>query len=252
MLLVQKVAKAECPAQADLVSPGSIQERIEALDSIDAEMQRLKDGRRKMKADLDAMIYLVDLNGQELRDFVFNTYWSTKHVSAVTLRSMVKQRFGNDREWYEIVAGTLEVVCEVCGKKYTKEYRSRTQYNADKNGTYAKDLTCQGCKADCKAKRQARIEQENRERQESSTTRISALRELPYQEYLQTDHWQETRKRALKRAGFKCQLCSSNGKLHVHHRTYENLGNENNADLIVLCETCHGKFHNKVTEGKDA
>lgn len=74
--------------------------------------------------------------------------------------------------------------------------------------------------------------------------RIRELATMPYKEYLQTPEWKETRKRALKRAGFSCQLCNSKDKiLNVHHRTYERRGNEQNNDLIVLCEDCHRKFH---------
>ena len=75
---------------------------------------------------------------------------------------------------------------------------------------------------------------------------IKNLRALPYFKYLETPHWQQTRNRALRRAEFKCELCNDNGQLHVHHKTYENRGQERNADLIVLCSDCHSKFHDKV------
>ena len=43
-----------------------------------------------------------------------------------------------------------------------------------------------------------------------------------------------------------CQLCRATKKLHVHHNTYENLGNERDEDLIVLCIRCHKAFHLKL------
>lgn len=71
-------------------------------------------------------------------------------------------------------------------------------------------------------------------------------RKIPYKEYLKTDHWQTIRKNALSRAGYKCQLCSNkNLRLNVHHNNYRNLWHETPQDLIVLCEKCHKKFHNK-------
>lgn len=63
--------------------------------------------------------------------------------------------------------------------------------------------------------------------------------------YLTSDHWQETRKNVLDSADNRCQLCNSNGELHVHHRTYDNLWYENLNDLIVLCKKCHKRFHDK-------
>lgn len=76
--------------------------------------------------------------------------------------------------------------------------------------------------------------------------RREELKSMPYQEYLQSDEWQATRKQALRRAGFKCQLCNTGDVvLDVHHRTYENRGNEHYTDIIVLCRSCHSKHHNK-------
>jgi len=67
---------------------------------------------------------------------------------------------------------------------------------------------------------------------------------MPYQEYLKTDHWIRVSILAKENADNKCQLCNSNGHLHTHHRTYKNLGHEKLNDVIVLCQACHEKFHN--------
>ena len=73
------------------------------------------------------------------------------------------------------------------------------------------------------------------------------LLEIPYSEYLKTSYWQGIRKTMLKIAQFRCQLCNKGGELHVHHRSYKNKGNRNKElqDLIVLCQECHAKFHDK-------
>ena len=65
-----------------------------------------------------------------------------------------------------------------------------------------------------------------------------------YREYLKSDKWKQKATRKRKQAGNKCQLCNKGTlTLHVHHRTYENIYKEKLADLIVLCEKCHEKFH---------
>jgi len=71
------------------------------------------------------------------------------------------------------------------------------------------------------------------------------LKQLPYQLYLQTPHWQRMQKIARKKAKNRCQLCYSDKRLDVHHRRYTHLGDYNNElhDLIVLCRDCHYKFH---------
>lgn len=67
-----------------------------------------------------------------------------------------------------------------------------------------------------------------------------------YAEYLKSDHWQEVRKAALKRANYRCQVCNESVPLDVHHRTYERLGKEDDADVIALCRKCHGLFHGQA------
>jgi len=69
------------------------------------------------------------------------------------------------------------------------------------------------------------------------------LKRLPYPEYLRSNHWDHTRRRALLRAGHRCQQCEARGLLDVHHLTYERIGRESEADLIVLCRMCHEAEH---------
>jgi 5-methylcytosine-specific restriction endonuclease McrA len=64
-----------------------------------------------------------------------------------------------------------------------------------------------------------------------------------YQSYLRSPQWNKKRKDALSAAGYRCQICSFAGTLHVHHLTYRRLKNEPLSDLQVLCENCHGNAH---------
>lgn len=66
-----------------------------------------------------------------------------------------------------------------------------------------------------------------------------------YKDYLKSEYWQKTRLEALKRAGYRCQLCASDKGLQVHHNNYSRLGCELPSDLVVLCDGCHKKHHGK-------
>lgn len=67
------------------------------------------------------------------------------------------------------------------------------------------------------------------------------MEKVNYQQYLQSPQWEEKRNKKLQDYGHRCQLCNSVHSLHVHHRTYERLGNEDMNDLTVLCSICHKK-----------
>jgi 5-methylcytosine-specific restriction endonuclease McrA len=76
---------------------------------------------------------------------------------------------------------------------------------------------------------------------------------IDYQLYLKTSHWKKIRCKAIKRADYKCQICSNrHEELHVHHNTYyDSKGNsilfwEKPSDLICVCEKCHSVIHSYI------
>lgn len=115
---------------------------------------------------------------------------------------------------------------------------------------------CKDCQALEKkeAEDQARRLFDRRNSRDCRPDRVSELRSMPYLDYLQTQEWKDIRDRALKRAGYACQVCYSNQFLHVHHRTYSRRGFEQDADLTVLCAECHELFHErmKLAEFRDS
>lgn len=71
---------------------------------------------------------------------------------------------------------------------------------------------------------------------------IAALRALPYGEYLRTDHWLDFREGML-RAEPICQQCHTAKSQQIHHLSYDYLGRERAADVLVLCADCHHEWH---------
>ena len=67
-----------------------------------------------------------------------------------------------------------------------------------------------------------------------------------YEEYLLTEHWKMARDSVLLFWDNRCMICNSEEKIHVHHRTYVRLGDEQMNDLVPLCEECHSLFHDKL------
>jgi hypothetical protein len=86
--------------------------------------------------------------------------------------------------------------------------------------------------------------EEQRLRRLARQARIAQLRKMPFAEYRKQAEWQVRRVQALTRARYRCQMwCSHDATLDVHHRSYENYGDERPEDLVVLCRSCHQKFH---------
>jgi 5-methylcytosine-specific restriction endonuclease McrA len=77
-----------------------------------------------------------------------------------------------------------------------------------------------------------------------------------YEKYLAGPHWQALRKRKLEQQKSElghncCEECREQPEvtretaLHVHHRTYERLGEERLEDLSIICRPCHDKEHGR-------
>lgn len=143
------------------------------------------------------------------------------------------------------VVGPIEIIaqCKGCKKDYKHTFNSRSELGNYEVSYRIRDYLSHYCD-ECQARRKAERESKWRARRERYEQRLIQLCSMPYQEYLRTAEWEETRERALKRAGYHCSICNA-GKceLHVHHRSYQNLGQETNRDVIVLCKDCHKLFH---------
>jgi len=73
------------------------------------------------------------------------------------------------------------------------------------------------------------------------------IKEMSYANFLKTPYWKIISAYKKQQSKFKCQLCNSGKNLSVHHRSYDNHGDELNhlEDLVVLCQNCHNTFHNR-------
>lgn len=186
------------------------------------------------KTDISEFYWRSDINTHEIAD-AFSVPPHSAHVTQVVGEAII-----------------LGVVCKKCSgpiivssRTKAKEIinalddeRSRRSYRE-----WAHPDVCRECsKVMHKAEEKLHHEEYEREQRERAE-RKHLLRTMPYRDFLQTPEWQDTRKGALRHAGYRCQTCANAGKMHVHHRTYVNRGAELPSDLIVLCADCHELFH---------
>lgn len=85
---------------------------------------------------------------------------------------------------------------------------------------------------------------------------MNPYREMEYQDYLTTVHWEKTREQKLREVDNCCESCLQQGlirrgNLEVHHVTYERLGEERMDDLRALCAVCHRRAHGIEPRAKD-
>lgn len=66
-----------------------------------------------------------------------------------------------------------------------------------------------------------------------------------YERHMKSDLWARKRQRVIKRAAGFCEGCGDllNDRVHIHHKTYDHLGDEFLFELLAICARCHQKIH---------
>lgn len=174
-------------------------------------------------------------------------YWETDIPAAEIIETYSP---GDHPNKITVLAGKAysPFVCEDCDGPILVSSRSNAQdlFRGQRKGgrcrgRHSVKLQCDTCWQAWRDRISAPYVEQMRRMEE----RKRELRTMPYQEYLTTQEWADKRSAALRRAGYRCQACASDGKLHVHHRTYIRRGMEHAADLIALCSECHRLFHER-------
>lgn len=191
----------------------------------------LKQSKEKMYQTIIDNGHLID------HAFIDFYYFETEYNTEV-----LKGILGTNKNIKSLVSKNYYItkLCDGCGQYRPIHVAGRSDV---KKGRHSYDL-CDECKAERDKQSEASQRRYAAERVLHEKV-LNRLKSMPYKEYLKTDHWKGTRKWALKRAGYKCALCDSSKNLNVHHRTYDNRGHELANDVIVLCQCCHAKFHDK-------
>lgn len=219
-----------------------VDDQLNYIESLAQELEAAKERHKlelqAIKARLeDAAIKALEYapNGDQALEIASTVYWKQEAIPTRVIYDFygIAPQAVAERLYRE----TYAVPCHDCKQVFDEVLTSRSHYQNIRRSQLA---VC----PECEAKRKQRWAEYDLEEQ-AKTAEIQRLKTIPYKEYLQSEHWKETRRQALKRAGFKCQLCNQGGMLDVHHRTYERRGEEKNSDLIVLCRPCHAKFHDK-------
>lgn len=235
----------------------ALQELDDIRDHLDEAERELEETKRRIEQRIEselekakeAVQYLAlgSVGDDDGRKWILNElYWYYPYLSAKILAETFGVR-GPSR--VSVWAGPLRdspFQCKRCGNAVEVRSRAHMKELMQKK---AQGVICEDCESIDRAQRSAEYEARWRAEERTRQIRLHELRTMPYRDYLQTPEWEEKRAKALRRANYSCQLCNAEKvELHVHHRTYERRGEEYASDLIVLCYSCHGRFHGKENQ----
>lgn len=88
-------------------------------------------------------------------------------------------------------------------------------------------------------------EKQNPKKGKKKKIKSISERKKKYLDYLKSDEWAQLKIDLFNHRGYKCERCWKTNKLHIHHKTYDNLFNEEPEDLEILCQKCHRLEHKK-------
>lgn len=93
-----------------------------------------------------------------------------------------------------------------------------------------------------------RFYEERRQRIIAARDSKWAERRAFYREYIKSQEWFAKRRVVLMRDNYRCTGCGVREAAHVHHLTYEHLGDELLFELVSVCVPCHEKIHPHMRE----
>lgn len=204
----------------------------EKLDLMSESTRHRMEADRLLRTHVEGLIAKRRADGHT--DYVILTefYWRYAVVPVELIEDLFRM---SEKQILEIV-GEYEaaVYCE-CLEEITFVAKSRS----DRDRLESLTVLCRSC-----AKKHEFAEEDYRAAQRRARANyVATLKRMPYSDYLSSEHWQETRQKALEADGGLCRVCRSPNRLNVHHNTYERRGEEALGDLVVLCADCHELFH---------
>lgn len=127
--------------------------------------------------------------------------------------------------------------CGECGTKLSNAIHHEVAMPVQKEGVTGEQMS----------ERSAKYERKRRDAlsliESEAADRCQKVNRKQYGEYLESDHWREISKKVMRRAQNLCEGCLAQTAEHVHHMTYDHVGNEFAFELIALCADCHERFH---------
>ncbi|HBV95804.1 MAG: hypothetical protein JL50_10950 [Peptococcaceae bacterium BICA1-7] len=216
-----------------------------------AHAEHIKDLQEAIKESTEEFIKYLKENKDFISQEVINFYYWNTDLELKILVDVLDLKQASQIAHMASKSYEVMIKCKECGQDAVINPTSRNNMHDIVNADYL--WQCDNCKAISREEKRKNQEElsrvfssERASEEEKWHQEIKRLKSLPYKQYLQTEHWQKIRRNALKRANNRCQLCNSGGLLNVHHRHYETKGEEKYTDVIVLCQGCHGKFHDKM------
>lgn len=184
-----------------------------------------------------------DYIDDEYRENIKYIYWN----KLLSYKKIIETSKLTPQQLNIILEKEIEIDCSQCDK-YAVVFKVKNHQTFDKIKKHP--VLCNKCREIQNLKS---IEQNQQQKIQIKKIQedLQKLKTIPYQEYLETDHWKYIRKLALRRAQYKCSLCGKDKiQLHVHHNSYEHRGEEQNhlENIIVICSECHAKFHDKPVQ----
>lgn len=220
---------------------------INELCCVLGEISELEKEYKKKKQELreKAKKIVIDYKGEITQELIDFYYWESGLPTAI-----LERKLDSNKSLAKLARPCkIKIPCGTCGDDVIVKGKSRSELI---NLRYLSKFTlCESCKRKKNEKEPRKRNSLKLYNKSKNFTEIERLNNLTYQEYIETPYWDNTRKRALKAAGYRCQKCRKvNVPLDVHHLTYERRGQELLSDLLVVCRPCHEAIHGKKFSSK--
>lgn len=232
-----------------------------SIDQLSELEQSYKQQKEQVTTDLASYVRQLAVlsDSQAIRaQIVRELYWNKK-VSA----TLISEAFGLKVGSMKRIAGALivNVPCNRgCGNSVKKTYTSRSNVEDDvrsarrtKGSPYSFYNVCE----ECKKREKIESEADTAQRKAAILKRNEQLRNMAWEDFIETKEWIETRNDVLHGADYQCEIChTSNVSLNVypHADTPQDFPSyyirSRGYNYFVLCNKCVSRCSDLINEEK--
>jgi hypothetical protein len=202
---------------------------IKQLDEIEALLKDIEETESSLQALRERLNVVARGLGSVISDkdklveLATYLYWMVPEVKPAPLAEAITGQSKIHLLKKHIPAVNAGIHCDRCNKAIPFSSRNKlhetirnpkARRKRQANWPEGYLIVCKTCQEEILAGRNVKYRQEEFARQK----RLKELRQMLCEKYLKTPEWQERRRRHLKSAGYRCQVCNAeNTRLDVHH-----------------------------------
>lgn len=240
---------------------GLLNSTVESLNKLANLEVSYKEQKEQITTELASYVRQIATlsDSQAIRaEVIRDLYWNKK-LSA----TLISEAFGLKVSGMKRIAGSLilNLPCaNACGISVKKSFSSRTkleEHFRDERRSERRSFLFRTLCEECRKKQELESEAESARRKKAILKRNEELRNMAWEDFIETNEWMDIRSRLIHNIGYHCEICHTGDVslyIYLHKDTPQDYPsyyiNSRGYDYSVVCSRCVPRCSGLINEQK--